>query len=122
MIELLDAISNRGIIPGIATHEPISMIRYVKENNLNVRVFLIPFNANHKFMGNAKELEEIVDKTKEYHFIGMKTLAAGLITPQIAFEYISRHNISAVTIGMVTKQQAEESTKVALKALSGKKA
>ncbi|MFX0041538.1 MAG: hypothetical protein ACFE8L_01385 [Candidatus Hodarchaeota archaeon] len=122
MIELLDAISSRGTIPGIATHEPISMIRYVIENNLNVRVFLIPFNANRKFMGNAKELEELVDNTNEYYFIGMKTLAAGAITPKIAFDYISRHNICAVTIGMVTKQQAEESTKIALKALSGKKA
>jgi len=121
MIKLLDAISNRGIIPGIATHEPVSMIRYVIENNLNVRVFLIPFNANRVFMGNAKELEEIVDNTKEYHFIGMKTLAAGAIIPKIAFNYISRHNITAVTIGMVTKQQAEESTKIALKALSNKK-
>ncbi|MFX1322082.1 MAG: hypothetical protein ACFFAQ_10605 [Promethearchaeota archaeon] len=121
MTKLLDAISNRGIIPGIATHEPVSMIRYVIENNLNVRVFLIPFNANRIFMGNAKELEEIVDNTKKYHFIGMKTLAAGAIIPKIAFNYVSRHNITAVTIGMVTKQQAEESTKIALKALSSKK-
>jgi hypothetical protein len=120
MTKLLDAISNRGIIPGIATHEPVSTIRYVIENNLNVRVFLIPFNANRTFMGNAKELEEVVDNTKEYHFIGMKTLAAGAITPKIAFNYISKHNITAVTIGMVTKQQAEESTNTALRALSNR--
>lgn len=118
MIKLLDFISNRGIIPGIATHEPISMIRYAIENNLNVKAFLIPFNASRKFMGNAEKLEELVDNIKDYYFIGMKTLAAGAIPPQIAFNYIAKHNITAVTIGMVTKQQAEQSTKIALRALS----
>ncbi|MFX1410637.1 MAG: hypothetical protein ACFFA6_09805 [Promethearchaeota archaeon] len=121
LLELLDNISNRGLIPGIATHEPIATIKYAIENNLNVKAFLIPFNINGIFMGNAKELEEIVDNSKNYYFIGMKTLAAGDINPKIAYSYISRHNISAVTIGMVTRQQAEESTKIALKALTNKK-
>ena len=120
LIRLLDDISGCGIIPGIATHEPIPTIRYCIENSLNVRVFLIPFNANGFLMGNTKELEELVDNTKNFYFIGMKTLAAGAIKPNLAFQYITNHNISAVTIGMVTKQQAKESTKIALKSLNRK--
>jgi hypothetical protein len=116
--KLLDEISDYGIIPGIATHEPISTIKYCVENSLNVRVFLIPFNAKGFLMGNIKKLEDIVDNTKEFYYIGMKTLAAGKIKPELAFNYIANHNISAVTIGMVTKQQAEESTESALKALT----
>ncbi|MFX0138985.1 MAG: hypothetical protein ACFFDN_35415 [Candidatus Hodarchaeota archaeon] len=121
LLKLLDDISSMGIIPGIATHNPIPTIKFSIENSLNVRVFLIPFNANGSFMGSMKKLEEIVDKTKNFYFIGMKTLAAGDIKPDIAFQYISNHNICAVTIGMVTKQQAEESTEFALKFLINKK-
>lgn len=121
LLRLLDEISNNGIIPGVATHDPISTIRYCIENSLNVRVFLIPFNVIGAFMGNQKKLEEIVDNNKKFYFIGMKTLAAGEIKPNLAFQYIADHNICAVTIGMVTKRQAEESTKIALKLLNSKK-
>jgi len=117
---LLDEISSYGIIPGVATHDPIPTMKYCIENSLNVKFFLIPFNVRGILMGNAKKLEEIVDKTKNFHFIGMKTLAAGEIKPDAAFKYIANHNICAVTIGMVTKQQAEESTRIALKALINK--
>lgn len=120
LLRLLDEISSNGIIPGVATHDPIPTLKYCIENSLNVRAFLIPFNANGVLMGNVKKLEEIVDKTKNYHFIGMKTLAAGEIEPETAFQYIANHNICAVTIGMVTKQQAEESTRIALKSLINK--
>ena len=120
LLRLLDEISSYGIIPGVATHDPIPTLKYCIENSLNVRVFLIPFNANGVLMGDAKNLEEIVDKTKNFHFIGMKTLAAGEIEPEKAFQYIANHNICAVTIGMVTKQQAEESTRIALKSLINK--
>ena len=71
-------------------------------------------------MGNKKELEELVDNTNNFYFIGMKTLAAGKIKPNLAFQYIANHNITAVTIGMVTKEQAEESTKIALKSFNSK--
>ncbi len=120
LLRLLNEISNIGIIPGVATHDPIPTMKYCIENSLNVKVFLIPFNANGILMGDAKKLEEIVDKTKNFHFIGMKTLAAGEIEPEAAFQYIANHNICAVTIGMVTKQQAEESTRSALNALNNK--
>ncbi|NVM36022.1 MAG: hypothetical protein HWN81_10525 [Candidatus Lokiarchaeota archaeon] len=120
LLRLLDEISSNGIIPGVATHDPIPTLKHCIENSLNVKVFLIPFNANGILMGNTKKLEEIVDKTKNFHFIGMKTLAAGEIEPEAAFQYIANHNICAVTIGMVTKQQAEESTRIALKALNNK--
>ena len=120
LLRLLDDISGYGIIPGIATHDPIPTVKYCIENSLSVRVFLIPFNANGMLMGDVKKLELIVDKTKNFHFIGMKTLAAGEIEPEVAYQYIANHNICAVTIGMVNKQQAVESTKIALKAFNNK--
>jgi len=118
MEKLLELISSRGVIPGIATHEPIPTINFCIEKSLNVKAFLIPFNAKGRFMGNQKELENLVDSTKEYNFIGMKTLAAGSLKPEIAYSYIGKHNICSVTIGMVEKNEAEVSTKIALKALN----
>ena len=120
LISLLDEISGYGIIPGIATHDPLQTISFCLENSLNVRAFLIPFNATGFLMGNQKKLEELVDNTKNVYFIGMKTLAAGEIKPNYAFQYISNHNICAVTIGMVSREQAVESTKIALKSYERK--
>ena len=118
VIKLLEEIKSRGIIPGIATHDPLSTINYALDNSLNVRAFLIPFNARGEFMGNVKDLEKLVDNTNNYHFIGMKTLAAGSLDPLTAYEYIAKHNICSVTIGMVTTEEAMISTKTAIEKLS----
>jgi len=49
--------------------------------------------------------------------MGMKTLAAGKIEPQMAYDYISKHNIRAVVIGMVEADEARNVTEIAIKAL-----
>ena len=118
LIKMVDDIKSRGVIPGIAAHNPVSTLEFALENLPEVKAFLIPFNAKGMFMGNQKDLEELVDKNKHCSFVGMKTLAAGKLNPNEAYEYISKHNICAVTIGMVTTEEAEISTKVALEALS----
>ena len=117
LLKLLEEVESRGAIPGIATHDPIPTIKHVVENSLNVKAFLIPFNAVGEFMGNKQELETLVDNTANYSFVGMKTLAAGTLEPKKAFNYISKHNICAVTIGLVNEREAKESVKIALKAL-----
>ncbi len=117
LINLLDEISSRDVIPGIAAHNPISTLTYAFENSLNVKAFLIPFNTNGMFMDDQKKLEALINQNKNYSFLGMKTLAAGKIEPQKAFEYISKHNICSVAIGMVSVEQAKISTKIALDAL-----
>ena len=114
---LLENISSRGIIPGIAAHNPVSTLEYAFENLPNVKAFLIPFNAQGMIMGDQKKLEKIVDSHKNHHFIGMKTLAAGKLDPKQAYDYISKHNICCTTIGMVSVEEARESTEIALKHL-----
>ncbi|MFX1278805.1 MAG: hypothetical protein ACFFA3_05260 [Promethearchaeota archaeon] len=118
--KLLDDISSRGIIPGLAAHNPISTLEFAFQNKLNAKTFLIPFNANGMLMGDQKKLEVLVDKKKPIPFMAMKTLAAGNIAPEKAYEYISNHNIRAVVIGMVEIEEAKSSTKIALKALQNK--
>jgi len=68
-------------------------------------------------MGDQKKLEEIVDDGNQFTFMGMKTFAAGKIEPQQAYDYISKHNIHAVVIGMVEVKEAKIATDIALKAL-----
>ena len=115
--KLIDEIESMGIIPGIAAHNPVSTLGYAFENLPQVKVFLIPFNARGYLMGNQKELENQVNNHKNHHFIGMKTLAAGKLNPNKAYEYISKHNICSTTIGMVSVDEARESTEIALKYL-----
>jgi hypothetical protein len=118
--KLLDDISSRGIIAGIAVHNPISTLTFAFEKLKNANIFLVPFNADGFIMGNQKKLETLIDNKKDSFFIGMKTLAAGNLNPSKAFDYISKHNICSVTIGMVTIQEAEQSTKCALERLTQK--
>ncbi len=118
LMKLVEDVSSRGVIPGIAAHNPVSTLEYALENLPDVKVFLIPFNKRGMLMGNKRKLEEIVDNAKNCSFVGMKTLAAGKLDPKKAYEYISKHNICAVAIGMVATEEAEISTKVALEALS----
>ncbi|MFW9937366.1 MAG: hypothetical protein ACFFD5_06930 [Candidatus Thorarchaeota archaeon] len=117
LIKLIEDVSSRDVIPGVAAHNPISTLEFTFENLPDVKTFLIPFNSKGIFMGDKGKLEKIVNDKKDYNFIGMKTLAAGKITPQEAYNYIAKHNICAVAIGMVTAEEAETSTKTALKAL-----
>ena len=115
--KLVDEIESMGIIPGIAAHNPVSTLEYAFEYLPNVKAFLIPFNSQGMLMGDQKKLEEIVDSHKNHNFIGMKTLAAGKLDPKQAYEYISKHNICCTTIGMVSVEEARQSTEIALKHL-----
>ena len=117
VLKLMDEISSRGVIPGLAVHNPVSTLEYAFKNELNAKAFLVPFNANGMMMGNQKNLEDLVDSKPETAFMGMKTLAAGNIEPQKAYDYISKHNIRAVVIGMVEADEARNVTEIAIKAL-----
>ena len=115
--KLVDEVASRGVIPGVALHNPAPTLEYALENLPQVKAFLTPLNASGLYMGDKEALEKIVDDNKNLYFVGMKTLAAGKLDPKEAYEYISKHNICAVTIGMVTVEEAEISTKIALEAL-----
>ncbi len=111
---LLSKIREAGNIPGMATHYPLYTIPFIQKNKLDCPAILLPFNYRGEFMGNQKAVEEIVD-SMEYFFVAMKPLAAGKIPPRKAFPYLGKHNISAVTIGMVTEEEVIETVTEAKK-------
>lgn len=117
LTSILKQIRDIGALPGIATHDPANTISFVQEKQLDCPVMLIPFNINGYAMGQQKVVEDLVDNS-DLTFIGMKTLAAGQIRPQKAFDYISQHRIAGVAIGMVTEDEINETVPIALKALT----
>ena len=119
-LKMVDEVSSRGFIPGIAVHNPVPTLKFSLENAKDVKCFLVPFNARGFMMGKKKELEELVDNNKDKAFFGMKTLVAGRLKLEKAYEYIAQHNICSIVIGQVDIEEAKASTKVALEALQNK--
>ncbi|NVM53705.1 MAG: hypothetical protein HWN66_08375 [Candidatus Helarchaeota archaeon] len=111
---LLSKIRATDKIPGMATHYPHRTISFIHQNKLDCSAILLPFNVRGEFMGDQNAVEKIVDSL-DYFFVGMKTLGAGKIPPMKAFAYLADHNISAVTIGMVTKEEITETVAEAKK-------
>ena len=120
LTRLIDEVSSRGVIPGIAVHNPVSTLNYAFENLPEIKIFLVPFNAKGIFMGNQKEVEVLVDSHPDCSFMGMKTLGAGKIEPEIAYSYIAEHNICCAAIGMVSIEEVNVTTKFALEGLKKK--
>lgn len=107
-----------GMIPGVATHEPLKTIPFILDLKLDCPAILLPFNSEGYLMGDKLKLEQLVDATGEkIFFVGMKTLAAGKIKPEDAYNYIEKHNISAITVGFVSETEILETVPIALKHL-----
>ena len=83
LTKMIDEITSRGIIPGIAAHSPVSTVQFAL-NHTDVKTFLIPFNKTGLFMGDQQKLEDLVNSHKECYFVGMKTLSAGKIKAEVA--------------------------------------
>ncbi|MBD3230327.1 MAG: hypothetical protein GF329_19265 [Candidatus Lokiarchaeota archaeon] len=113
----LEQIRNYNIIPGIATHEPLKTLNFVFHEEIKCQVFLIPFNKAGYFMKNQKKLEKIIDNSSR-KFIAMKSLAAGKLNPRDAFEYLASHNISGVSVGLISHKEIKETVPAALEALT----
>ena len=116
LTQLLDDVSSRGVIPGIAVHNPVSTLNYAFESLPDIKTFLIPFNAKGIYMGNQKQVEILVDTHLDCTFMGMKTLGAGKINPETAYTYITEHNICCAAIGMVSIEEVNITTRFALEA------
>jgi len=117
--ETFQKIRRAGIIPGVATHEPLRTIPFILESKLDCSAILVPFNKEGFIMGDKSRLEALINKTgDEMFYVGMKTLAAGKIPPKEAYEYIRNHKISAITVGLTSKKEISETVPIALKHLS----
>jgi hypothetical protein len=112
-------IRDRGMIPGLSTHVPESII-YADETGLDVETYISLYNA----MGFLMQVEvdwtnRIIHGAKK-PVMTIKPLAAGQIRPfqGLAFSWTTLRDIDMVTVGTMTPREAQEVIDISLDILS----
>ncbi len=116
--EKLDAIKDTGSIPGLITQYPFKTTIELLESPLitDFKLYMVPLNRLGYLMdcdtygpderAQFKEIIKKLDKT----IIAMHVLAAGIMTPDDAFDYIkSTDFVDMVAVGIASQKEAEES-------------
>lgn len=109
MDELCVKIRQRGMIPGLSTHVPESII-FADESNLDVETYISLFNA----MGFLMQIEvdwvaRLIQRAKK-PVMTIKPMAAGQIRPfqALTFVWNAIRDRDMVTVGAMTPREAEE--------------
>ena len=111
-------IRDRGMIPGLSTHIPETVI-YADETGLDVETYIQPFNL----MGFLMQLEvdwvgRIIRNAKK-PVMTIKTMAAGQIRPYQAmtFTWNAIRDCDMVTVGTMAPEEAQELIDMSLEVL-----
>ncbi|MFN2286355.1 MAG: hypothetical protein ACK2UQ_18200 [Anaerolineae bacterium] len=111
-------IRERGMIPGLSTHIPETVI-YADETGLDVETYIQPFNL----MGYLMQLEvdwvgRIIQKAKK-PVMTIKTMAAGQIRPYQAMTFVwnAIRDCDMVTVGTMAPEEAQELVDLSLEVL-----
>lgn len=122
--EYLDGIKNQNSIPGLVTHTPFKTTQALLESSIlnDFDIYLLPVNRLGYLMDTSQFLEEERDKLgsliKELDktIIAKKVLAAGILSPAEAFQFLKTCDyVDAVTIGIASQLEAEETFGLLLK-------
>jgi hypothetical protein len=119
MDSLCRLIRERGMIPGLSTHIPETVV-YADETGLDVESYIQPFNL----MGYLMQLEvdwvgRIIQNAKK-PVMTIKTMAAGQIRPYqaLTFTWNAIRSIDMVTVGTMAVEEAQELIDLSLEILS----
>ena len=119
MDSLCRMIRERGMIPGLSTHIPESVV-FADESGLDVETYIQPFNL----MGYLMQLEvdwvgRIIQNAKK-PVMTIKTMAAGQIRPYqaLTFTWNAIRDIDMVTVGTMAPEEAKELVDLSLEILS----
>ena len=112
-------IRERGMVPGLSTHIPETVI-YADETNLDVESYIQPFNL----MGYLMQVEvdwvgRIIQNARK-PVMTIKTMAAGQIRPYQALTFVwnAIRDIDMVTVGTMAPEEAQELVDLSLEILS----
>ena len=118
MDTLCRLIRERGMIPGLSTHIPETII-YADETGLDVETYIQPFNS----MGFLMQIEvdwvaRLIQKAKK-PVMTIKTMAAGQIRPYQAmtFTWNAIRDCDMVTVGTMAPEEAQELMDMSLEVL-----
>ena len=112
-------IRERGMIPGLSTHVPESII-YADETGLDVETYISIYNAMGFLMQVEVDWTNRVIHGAQKPVMTIKPFAAGQIRPfqGLAFSWTTLRDIDMVTVGTMTPREAQEVIDISLDILS----
>jgi hypothetical protein len=115
--ENLVHINDNQAIPGLVTHRPFHTTRNLLKSSVRdlFELYMLPVNRLGYLMDCEQNLEEERSQLREMvlklnkTIIGKKLLAAGIMTPQDAFEYLKTLDyVDMVAVGIASEKEAVE--------------
>ncbi len=112
-------IRERGMIPGLSTHVPESII-YADDTGLDVETYISIYNAMGFLMQVEVDWTNRVIHGAKKPVMTIKPFAAGQIRPfqGLAFSWTTLRDIDMVTVGTMTPREAQEVIDISLDILS----
>jgi hypothetical protein len=123
MDRIAAAIRERGMIPGLSTHMPESVI-YADEQGLDVGTYIQIYNAAGFLMQVEVDwIHQVIWGAKK-PVIAIKPLAAGRLLPLVglAFNWATLRPQDMVCLGCLTADEAKECVEISLAQLQGRAA
>ena len=117
----LNRIRQATAIPGLVTHRPFHTTRKLLESPVRdlFELYMLPVNRLGYLMDCEQNLEEERRQLREMileldkTIIGKKLLAAGIMTPQDAFEYLKTLDyVDMVAVGIASEKEAQETFEI----------
>lgn len=114
-------IRERGMVPGLSTHTPETII-YADETDLDVETYIQPFNAMGFLMHVEVDWIARVIRNARKPVMTIKTMAAGQIRPFQAMTFVwnAIRDCDMVTVGTVAPEEAAELIELSLAVLAGR--
>lgn len=118
MDQLCAAIRGHGMIPGLSTHLPQSII-FADESGLDVETYISIFNAMGFLMPVEVDWTAHVIKKAKKPVMTIKPMAAGQLRPlqALTFSWNSIRDQDMITAGTMTPKEAEELIEISLSVL-----
>ena len=116
-------IRDRGMIPGLSTHNPESIV-YSDERNYDVATYISIYNAMGFLMPIEVDWVAHIIRNAKKPVMTIKPMAAGHIRPFQAFNFVwnTLRDIDMVTVGTLTADEAKECIELSLSILERRKA
>ncbi|MCL2665338.1 MAG: hypothetical protein FWE82_06975 [Defluviitaleaceae bacterium] len=116
--DYLTMIRDAGMIPGLSCHMP-ELVIYSDANGYDVETYIQLYNCLGYLMQVEIEFIHRVIWNAKKPVITIKPLAAGRLTPFVGFNFVwnTLRDCDMVTIGCMTKEEAEEDVEISLAAI-----
>lgn len=114
----LEACREISPITGVVVHEPMKTLTWLKKKDFDIDLIMAPINKLGIFLDTTLERALELYKELGIPIIGKKVLAAGMLKPKEALQFIKGLPfINSVALGVASLKEAEETFRIAFKLL-----